>query len=88
LSVSDEGNGVAESEKERIWSAFARAKTSTGAAGSGIGLTIVHDVVVQNGGRVHVEDEPGGGARFVVSLPAVSIVTPVLSESDTELATR
>jgi signal transduction histidine kinase len=88
LSVSDEGNGVPQSEKERIWSAFARAKTSTGAAGSGIGLTIVHDVVVQNGGRVHVEDEQGGGAKFVVSLPAVSITAPVFAESDTELAAR
>jgi signal transduction histidine kinase len=76
LSVSDEGNGVPERERDRIWSAFARAKTSTGAAGSGIGLTIVHDVVTQNGGKVRVESTDAGGARFVVSIPAVRIPVP------------
>jgi signal transduction histidine kinase len=34
-------------------------------------LTIVHDVVTQNGGKVSVENSPNGGARFVVTLPAV-----------------
>ena len=35
-------------------------------------LTIVRDVVTQNGGSVRVEDALGGGARFVVTLPAVT----------------
>ena len=73
VSVSDEGSGVPESDRKAIWRAFARAKTSTGAAGNGIGLTIVHDLVVQNGGKAWVEDAEGGGARFIVSLPAVSV---------------
>ena len=71
LSVRDQGSGVPKSDRESIWRAFARGKTSTGAAGSGIGLTIVRDLVARNGGKVWVEDADGGGAVFVVSLPSV-----------------
>ena len=70
LSVADQGAGVPAAERDAIWRAFARAKTATGAAGSGIGLTIVRDVVLENGGKAWVEDADGGGARFVVSLPS------------------
>jgi signal transduction histidine kinase len=70
ISVSDEGKGVPRHERENIWKAFARASTPTAAAGSGIGLTIVRDVVRQNGGDAWVEDAESGGAKFVVSLPA------------------
>jgi signal transduction histidine kinase len=79
ISVSDEGAGVSPADRESIWRAFARAKTATGAAGSGIGLTIVRDVMLQNGGKAWVEDAPGGGARFVLSFPADGVV------SDTEV---
>ncbi|HXV18197.1 MAG TPA: HAMP domain-containing sensor histidine kinase [Gemmatimonadaceae bacterium] len=79
ISVSDEGAGVSPADRESIWRAFARAKTATGAAGSGIGLTIVRDVMLQNGGKAWVEDAPGGGARFVLSFPAEGVV------SDTEV---
>ena len=70
ISVSDEGKGVPRHERENIWKAFARASTPTAAAGSGIGLTIVRDVVRQNSGEAWVEDAESGGAKFVVSLPA------------------
>ena len=73
VSVADQGSGVPKADREGIWRAFARGKTTTGAAGSGIGLTIVRDLVVRNGGKVWVEDAPGGGALFVVSLPSVKM---------------
>ena len=69
VAVSDEGEGVPRAERESIWRAFARAKTPTDAAGSGIGLTIVRDVMLQNGGTAWVDSAPHGGARFVVSMP-------------------
>lgn len=70
LSVTDEGAGVPQAARDSVWRAFARAKTATGAAGSGIGLTIVRDVVQQNAGKAWVEDGDNGGARFVVSMPS------------------
>jgi signal transduction histidine kinase len=77
ISVSDEGQGVRESEREVIWRAFSRGAAANAAAGSGIGLTIVRDVVTQHGGRAWVEDAPGGGALFVVTLPASPVPLPV-----------
>jgi signal transduction histidine kinase len=69
ISVSDEGEGVAERDRELIWRPFARGSASSAAAGSGIGLTIVRDVATQHGGSTWVERAPGGGARFVVTIP-------------------
>lgn len=75
ISVSDQGRGVPASERESIWRAFTRARTTTEAAGSGIGLTIVRDLVRQNGGDAVVTDAEGGGARFVVSLPSAGLAS-------------
>ena len=70
LSVADEGPGVPAREREAIWTPFARGTAAKAKGGSGIGLTIVRDVVDQHGGRCWVEPaSPAGGARFVVALP-------------------
>jgi signal transduction histidine kinase len=69
LVVADQGRGVATSEREEIWRAFSRGHAGQDTTGSGIGLSIVRDVVVQHGGRAWVDAAPGGGARFTVSLP-------------------
>lgn len=76
IAVSDEGAGVRDSERELIWQPFSRGEAGSGTAGSGIGLTIVRDVVMQHGGIVSVEDACGGGARFVVTLPASRFPLP------------
>jgi signal transduction histidine kinase len=85
IEVIDEGTGVPSGDRETIWKAFARAKTATDAAGSGIGLTIVRDVVAQAGGRTAVDDAPNGGARFIVALPAIS-PPPALRVEEKSLA--
>jgi signal transduction histidine kinase len=69
LVVSDHGRGVAATEREDIWRAFSRGRAGQDTTGSGIGLSIVTDVVAQHGGRAWVDASPGGGARFTVSLP-------------------
>ena len=70
LSVADEGPGVSVREREQIWSPFMRGVASRAKGGSGIGLTIVREVVEQHGGRCWVEPaSTAGGARFVITLP-------------------
>jgi signal transduction histidine kinase len=88
LSVSDEGPGVVDQDREMIWRPFARGRSARGAAGSGIGLSIVRDVAAQNGGRAWVESCPSGGACFVVTIPIAHsgspVVTPQRSSSPIE----
>ena len=69
LAVADQGRGVPASEREEIWREFSRGQAGQETTGSGIGLSIVRDVVAQHGGRAWVDSPPGGGARFTVSLP-------------------
>jgi signal transduction histidine kinase len=74
VAVEDEGKGIPPGDRERIWTAFSRLEREEKAAiaGSGIGLSIVRDLVERMGGSVRVEAADGGGARFVLSLPSVS----------------
>jgi signal transduction histidine kinase len=67
IVVDDDGSGVPPEARDRIFEPFFTTK----AKGSGLGLSIVHAIVTQHGGRIRVEDSPEGGARFVVSLARV-----------------
>ncbi|WP_031273740.1 cell wall metabolism sensor histidine kinase WalK, partial [Curtobacterium sp. B8] len=71
LAVEDDGAGIADTDRERVFDRFvrldeARARES---GGSGLGLAIVRGIVEAHGGSVHVERAALGGARFVVTLP-------------------
>ena len=70
--VEDEGPGIPPAERERIWERFFRldAHRESAIAGTGIGLTVVRDLVGLHGGRSWVEPGERGGARFVVELPS------------------
>jgi signal transduction histidine kinase len=68
LSVEDRGAGVDAADRERIFQPYERGDTG-GAGGAGIGLAVVRRIVTEHHGTVAVEDRPGGGARFVVTLP-------------------
>ena len=73
VAVCDRGGGVPPGERDRIFERFVRLDGST--AGSGMGLYLVKALVEAHGGTIHVEDAPGGGARFVVRIPAESTPT-------------
>ena len=73
LEVDDAGPGVPDELKEQVFERFARgarAGRRGDDSGSGLGLALVAQHVARHGGAVRVEDRPGGGARFVVEIPA------------------
>jgi signal transduction histidine kinase len=72
--VQDQGPGVPPSERERIWDQFWRLERDRGSsvAGTGIGLSVVRELATLHRGRAYVEPAPGGGARFVIELPAAT----------------
>lgn len=74
LTVEDDGPGVPEAERVRIFDRFIRLEQARdrSSGGSGLGLAIVRAIVDAHGGTVEVADSPLGGARFEVRLPAVT----------------
>jgi len=72
LVVSDQGPGVPEEDRARIFTRFYRGsgQAVVQTRGVGIGLSVVTELVARLGGHVVVDDAPGGGARFEVWLPA------------------
>ena len=66
FSVEDEGKGIAESEREKVFQKFYRADKT--AKGFGMGLAIVRGIVEAHGGRIWIEDG-AKGSRFVFDLP-------------------
>jgi two-component system sensor histidine kinase KdpD len=70
MSVIDRGPGVPPEERERVFERFYRVDPNGTKPGMGLGLSIVRGLVESCGGKVWVEDAPGGGAAFRVSLRA------------------
>ncbi|OQS17955.1 hypothetical protein B0T44_22300 [Nocardia donostiensis] len=71
VEVVDDGPGVPEADRQRIFQRFVRLDDarSRDEGGAGLGLAIARDVVERHGGAIRVEAGAQGGARFVVELP-------------------
>lgn len=70
LSVIDHGPGVPHTDRERIWKPFVRlVEGGTAPTGTGLGLSVVRQLVDEMNGRWSVRNEPGRGARFTVEIP-------------------
>jgi signal transduction histidine kinase len=68
LRFADNGPGIPESERSQVFAPYFTTKE----AGTGLGLATVHRIVTDVGGSVRVEETPGGGATFVITIPVVS----------------
>lgn len=76
ISVDDQGPGIPAADRERVWDRFWRLERDRGSAvaGTGIGLSVVRELVALHGGRAWVEEAPASqqperGCRFVIELP-------------------
>lgn len=87
VSVRDHGPGIAEEHRSAVFERFTRLDNaqSKQAGGTGLGLHIARRLVDAMGGRIWVETPDGGGADFVFTLPAASLVAPVDRHRDVRL---
>ncbi len=71
ISVRDQGIGLDEKEIRNVFKKFYRTKKAeaSGEAGTGIGLSIVEQIVTEHGGRMEVTSQPGRGSTFTMILP-------------------
>jgi signal transduction histidine kinase len=79
VAVTDEGPGIPESERRKVFEPFAQGANSQSrtTTGAGIGLSVVADLVAAQGGRVWIDDAAHGrGARVMIALPAVELAAP------------
>lgn len=68
ISIRDTGYGIAPDVKDKIFNPFFTTKAP--GEGTGLGLSLIHNIVEQHRGRIDVVSVPGEGAEFIVSLPA------------------
>ena len=78
IEVEDDGPGIAEGDRERLFQPYVRGERVTDEGGSrdglGIGLAICRRIIEAHSGTIHVETGDLGGARFVVRLPVAACV--------------
>ncbi|MCX7173569.1 MAG: HAMP domain-containing sensor histidine kinase [Proteobacteria bacterium] len=66
LTVSDNGPGIKPDVAAKLFTPF----FTTRSGGTGLGLSVAQQIVLQHGGHIHAENQPGGGALFIIWLPA------------------
>ncbi len=73
VGVRDHGPGVSDDDLPFIFDRFYRSEEARSMSGSGLGLAIVRQVAEAHRGQVTVERPPGGGSRFVLTVPALAV---------------
>lgn len=71
IAIEDRGPGLPEEIRARLFHPFATGRRG----GVGLGLALAHRIVVLHGGRIRLEDRPGGGTRALLFFPRDTIVT-------------
>jgi signal transduction histidine kinase len=71
VAIDDRGSGLPPEIRSRLFHPFATGRPG----GVGLGLALAHRIVVLHGGRIRLEDRPGGGTRALLFFPRDTIVT-------------
>ena len=71
ISIADNGIGIDSDEQERVFEVFQRLHSRETHSGTGIGLALCERIIERHGGEIWVDSEPGEGATFSFTLPAV-----------------
>jgi signal transduction histidine kinase len=69
VEVADHGIGIPATDRPKVFDAFHRSSNSGGYHGTGLGLAICRRIVERHGGRIGVDENPGGGSRFWFTIP-------------------
>jgi len=67
ISVKDNGTGIPDKVKEKIFQPFFTTKPT--GKGTGLGLSLSYDIIHAHGGKINVESKEGEGTEFIVDLP-------------------
>jgi signal transduction histidine kinase len=73
VSIADNGIGIATKDRSRIFDKFYRSETgeAMNITGSGIGLTLVKDIIEAHGGDISVESRRNKGSTFIIRIPII-----------------
>ena len=69
ISVADQGIGMTQQEVAAVFEPFYRADSSRGRAGSGLGMSLVKEIVEVHGWRIGIDSVPGEGTAVSVAIP-------------------
>ena len=70
LFVEDDGPGIPEGDRERVFEPFAQVEDGRKGGGAGLGLALVRVIAALHGGRVRADASDAGGATFVLMVPS------------------
>jgi signal transduction histidine kinase len=72
IYAEDCGPGIPPAERDSVFERGARGATTTCGPGSGLGLYVARTLMKEQGGEIDIADRPGGGASFVLTMPAAT----------------
>ena len=74
--IADNGIGIPDGQREKLFLRFSRGTNVGGVSGSGLGLHIVKEAVMGHGGHIQMQSEEGDGTTFAVFLPKKPVDVP------------